>query len=109
MLDDNTALLEIHRQLATCDLIFCELLGQNRTKIVEALLTKEQLQFMKVMAKNITILRTKYALDKLYAHNDEAAQKTLAQFEKQAKTYPYTQEVQSERELIVMVDQRAAI
>ena len=102
-------LLEIHRQLAPCDLIFCELLGQNRTEIVEALLTKEQLQFMKVMAKNITILRTKYALDKLYAHNDEAAQKTLAQFEKQAKTYPYTQEVQSERELIVMVDQRAAI
>lgn len=109
VLDANTALLEIHRQLATCDLIFCELLGQNRAEIVEALLTKEQQQFMKVMAKNITILRTKYALDKLYAYNDEAAQKTLAQFEKQAKTYPYTQEVQSERELIDMVDQRAAI
>lgn len=109
VLEADTALMTIHRQLATCDLIYCELLGQNRPETVKALLTKELQQFMKAMAKNITILRTQYALDKLYAHDDAAAQKTLARFEKQAKTYPYTQEVQSERELIDLVNSRAVI
>lgn len=107
LLAADTGLIELHRAMAVCDLIFCELIGPARPERLQQLLTKEQTQFMQVMKKNISTLRTRYALAMLADHDPKAANQTLALFEKVARSYPYPQEICSERELMALVDARA--
>ncbi len=107
LLAGEADLMGLHRGMATCDLIFCETLGQNRPEKLEALLTKEQFRYMQMLKKSISAIRTEYALAKLRDRDEEKARKLLDQFEKVAKIYPYPQEVQSERELLAMVEEKA--
>lgn len=100
MLAADTAMTELHARLTVSDLIFCQLLNGESP---EKWLDKEQKQFMQVMKSNLSILRTEYAIALLLDKDTARADKLLTQFEKQAKRYPYPQEVQSERELIELV------
>ena len=100
LLADDNALSELHQSLVTCDLLYCELIGENRPEVREQLMTKEQKKYMQAMKKSISVLRTEYVLALLGDRDQEKAASLLAQFEKRAKTYPYPCEVESERELI---------
>lgn len=109
MLDPDTDILDLHRRALTCDVIYCELIGQRRWDVIEALLSKEQKAFMKAMATNITVLRTQHLLA-LYHENDGVKARAFqAQFERQAAVYPYPCEVESEKELIAIAGERRAI
>lgn len=109
MLDPDTDILDLHRRALTCDVIYCELIGQRRWDVIEGLLGKEQKAFMRAMATNITVLRTQHLLA-LYHENDSVkARAFLAQFERQAAAYPYPSEVESEKELIAIAGERRAI
>lgn len=104
MLEADTAMTELHARLTVADLIFCQLLkGENPEKWLD----KEQKQFMQVMKRSISILRTEYAIALLLEKNEEKARKILTQFEKLTKQYPYPQEAQSERELMELVKIKA--
>ena len=109
MLDPDTEILDLHRRGLTCDVIYCELIGQRRWDVIEALLSKEQRAFMKAMATNISVLRIQYLLALLHEKDAVKANAYLAQFEKQAKAYPYPCEVEGERELIAIAGERRAI
>lgn len=54
-----------------------------------------------------SVIRTKYAFALLYENNLVKADTLKTQFEKFAKTYSYTSDIESERELIQIVDQKA--
>lgn len=103
MLEADTAMTELHSRLTLSDLIFCELIGENRPEKLNCWLDKEQKQFMQVMKKSISILRTEYAIAILMEKDTSKAENILTQFEKQAKHYPYPQDAQSERELLELV------
>lgn len=105
LLAEDNALSELHQSLVTCDLLYCELIGENRPEVREQLMTKEQKKYMQAMKKSITVLRTEYVLALLGDRDQEKAVLLLAQFDKRAKTYPYPCEVESERELIALAEQ----
>ena len=105
LLAGDNALSELHRSLVTCDLLYCELIGENRPEVREQLMTKEQKKYMQAMKKSITVLRTEYVLALLGERDQEKAASRLEQFTKRAKTYPYPCEVESEQELIELAEQ----
>ena len=47
LMEIDSGVVELHRKLMICDRIYLELIGQNRSEIIEAMLTKEQRKFMK--------------------------------------------------------------
>lgn len=109
LLGGDTAMLDLHRRVLTCDVIYCELIGQRRWDVVEALLTKEQKTFMQSMRTNISVLRTQHLLALLHENDAKKAADYLKQFEKRAKNHPYSCDVESERELIAIAGERRAI
>lgn len=98
----------IYRGLLRCDRIFCEMLGEGREDVLASLLTKEQTKFMKSMKSYPSVLRTLLALDLLHEHDAVAAEKLKAAFEKMARSYPYPTDIESERELIALAEEKAA-
>ena len=106
LLEIDSGIVGLHRNLLTCDRIFIELIGENRHDIIENMLTKEQKKFMKAMKRFPSVLRTEYALAALFDKDKSKAEKIQADFEKVSKTYPYKHEVDSERDLLRIVDQK---
>lgn len=108
MLEIESGLIGIHRNYLVCCRIYNELIGENREDVIEKMLSDEQKKYMKAMKSNITVIRIEYAIARLYEYNDTKAEKILASFEKAAKTHPYPIEIEIERRLIEIVDQKAA-
>lgn len=100
MLEIDSGMVGLHRQLMICDRMYVELMGQNRREILDGMLTKEQKRFMESMRNFPSVLRTKYVYALLSERDAGKAARVKAQFEKCAKTYPYPQDVQAERELM---------
>lgn len=105
MMDSGT--VGLHLNLIICDRLYCELIDNKNNDIIKKLCSKEQFQFMKQMRNFPSVIRTKYAFALLYENNFVKADTLKTQFEKFAKTYPYTSDIKSERELIQIADQKA--
>jgi hypothetical protein len=100
----DTAIVGIHRCLLTCDRLYCELIRGKNSEKINQLRTKEQVQFMKKMRKSPAVIRTEYAYALLYEKNTNKAEQLKNQFEKCASSYPYVGEIESERELLQIVE-----
>lgn len=100
-------LAEIYRGLLCCDRMTCELLGEGREAVLSSLLTKGQTKFMKSMKNFPSVLRTQYALALLRDRDASSAEKKKAVFEKIAVSYPYPTDIESERELIALAEEKA--
>ena len=107
LVSGTNALMGIYRNLLTCDLMFCELLFENRPERLERMYTKGQKKFMKSMKKFPSVLRTQYAYALLAEKDEGKAEKLWRQFEKVGKSYPYPVEWASERELMALAKARA--
>lgn len=94
----DSAIIDLHRHLSICDIIYCELIDGNIQ--IDDMLDKKQKDFMKQMKKFPTVIRTEYAYALIAVKNSEKAEKIKAEFEKIAITYPYQSDIESERELI---------
>lgn len=100
----KSGLIEIYRSLLTLDLIYCELFGERRARILRRIQRKDMVQFMNAMKNFPSILRTQYAYALLMENDVEKANKIKKQFKKMEKKYPYEQDVKSEWELICRCD-----
>lgn len=107
LLEIDSGIIGLHRSLMTCDRIFIELINENRSEILNKMMTMEQKKFMKSMKKFPSVLRTEYAYALLFKKDAVKAEKVKKQFEKCAKSYPYPNEIQSERELMEIAYQKA--
>lgn len=107
ILNIDSGMVGLHRNLMVCDRMYIELIMENRRDVIDEMLTKEQKKFMKQMKKFPSVLRTEYVYALLYEKNKVKTDKIKEQFEKCAKTYPYPNDVQSERELMEMAEQKA--
>ena len=108
ILEIESGIIGIHRNLVICDRMYFEMIHQNRKEVVDQFYTKEQKQFMKSMRTFPSVIRTEYAFAVLIEKDQDKAAKALEAFEKVAKTYPYPNDINSERELIQIVDDRAS-
>ena len=100
LLEIETGMVALHRNLLICEQIYLELIGQNRSGRVGALYTKELKKFMKAMKTFPSVIRLEYAYRLLAEHNPERAAKSMAAFERVAATYPYPNDINTERELM---------
>lgn len=96
----ESGMVGLHRSLMVCDRMYIEMISENRREIIDGMLTKEQKQFMKQMKKFPSVLRTEYVLALLHDKDDVKAEQIKTLFEKCAKSYPYQNDIESERELI---------
>ena len=100
LLEIESGIVGLHHDLLICDRIYVELIRENRSEVIESMLTKEQKQFMKAMKRFPSVLRTQYALALLWEKDAAKAETIKGDFEKAVKSYPYPQEIDSERELM---------
>lgn len=107
MLEIDSGMVGLHRDLLICDRMYVELITENRQEVLDGMLTKEQKKFMQQMKNFPSVLRTEYVAALLHEKKPDKAEKIQTQFEKCAKTYPYPSEVQSERELMQIAELKA--
>ena len=109
ILEIERGMIGLHRNLVICDRLYYELIHENRPEVVEVFYTKEQQKFMKSMRTFPSVIRTEYAYAIMVEKDREKAAKAMDAFEKVAKTYPYPNDINSERELIQIVDEKASV
>ena len=109
LLDIESGIVALHRNLIICDLVYLELIGQNRSDKLETLYSKELKKFIKAMKTFPSVIRTEYAYSLLKEHDPESSAKSMAAFERIAATYPYPNDINSERELIQIVDDKVSV
>ena len=106
ILEIQTGMVAIHRNLLLCDLIYLELIGQNRSDRIDELYNKDLQKFIKSMKGFPSIIRMKYAYYLLAADDPDMAARLKSSFEKVAATYPYPNDINTERELIEIADDK---
>ena len=106
LLEIESGIVGLHRHLLICERIYVELIGENRSEVIKRMMTKEQQKFMKAMSRFPSILRTQYALALLFEKDAAKAEKIKIEFEKTAKSYPYPHEIDSEKELMRIAEQK---
>lgn len=106
LLEIDSGMVGIHRNLLIGDRIYVELTGENRPDVLERLCTREWKKFVIPMKNFPSILRTQYTYMLLHEGNMEQAKKLKLEFEKVSKTYPYQSDIQSERELMEMAENK---
>ncbi|MBQ3012790.1 MAG: M50 family metallopeptidase [Clostridia bacterium] len=105
-LDIDSGIVGIHRNIMMCDRIYIELIGKNRNEVIENMMTKERKKFMKAMRRFPSILRTEYVLALLFENDTAKAETINKEFENVAKNYPYLQDIESERELMQIAENK---
>jgi len=106
LMDSKTGIVGLYKNLMLCDRIYIELLGENRPDVIAGMRTKELEKFMKSMKTFPSVIRTQYAYALLGERDSGKAWKYKALFEKTARTYPYPSDIQSERELMALAEQK---
>ena len=104
ILEIDSGIIGVHRNLLICDRIYVELIFENREDVIKNMLTKEQKKFMKAMKSFPSVIRTEYALALFFEKNKAKAERIKKKFEKVAKTYPYAHEIDSERDLMKIAE-----
>ena len=104
LLQMNTSIMGIHRNLMVVDKIYCELIGENREDRLNNMLDKQQKKFMKAMKNFPSVVRTEYAYALLAEKDQTMAVQMKEKFDKVAKKYPYPSEIVAERELMSLAD-----
>lgn len=100
LVNEENGIVGIHKHLLNADRIYCEMLGENRPEKLEEIYTDELKKFFKAMRKSPSTFRTEYLYSKYIEKDEKKAAAALAGFEKVAKTYPYPNEIEAEREMI---------
>ncbi len=105
MLTSDCEMTGLQRGLVLCNCIYLEAIAANRQERLHALLTAQQKQFMRKASTNLSVMRTEYAL--ACRENKQKADAIQTRFEAYAKKCLYLADVQSERELIEIAEQKA--
>lgn len=127
MLEMETGMPRFCKNLLLEDRIYCELVGENNLQNLLELKSNQQAMFEEDMADSPYMIRVRYAYNLLSAiaqkeeapdifscmeliptkrapSGDEMAMESKSRFEKCARTYPYTGQVESQRELMAYAD-----
>ena len=96
----DSGIVGIQKNLLLCDILYCELMGENRKEKIDELLTKDIKKILKARINNPAALRTQYAYSLICQNNEKAAAKIKKRFDKIIASYPYSGEAESERELL---------
>lgn len=100
ILQDASQLMPIHRYILKSIIIFYDLLEDINNPEIIQLRDQEYNKYAKVLAKDLSTIRSEYAYALLFESNEKKAEQLLKQFEKISYHYPYLGEIESEKEHI---------
>jgi len=104
----KTAILPLHQNLLLCDRLTCALLmGEDTGPWLGRWSSKEMCAFRKQMKNYPSVLRTEYGAALLVEKDRAKAEAFRSRFEVCAKKHPYVVEVESERALMHLLDEKA--
>ncbi len=99
LLKIKSGLIGIHKNLLIIDQIYCELINENYEE-AKKLLTPSLKNFMLSMKDYPSIIRTEYTITLLLDKDQNKANEIKKKFISRGKTYPYSADIKSEKELI---------
>ena len=106
LINEKNGMVVIHKQLLKAELVYCELVGENRPEKLEELYSEELQKFLKTMKKSPSTYRVQYLYAKYVEKDEKKAATAMAGFEKVAKTYPYPHEIAGEREMLAYAEEK---
>ncbi|MDR1588604.1 MAG: hypothetical protein LBS51_00210 [Oscillospiraceae bacterium] len=104
LLNGADKMLEIHKTELRCELLFLEIIGECRVEEIERIYDKKLKNYIKATGVYVSHQRLLYAYEKLVVNDEGNAQKVLDRFQKACLTYPNVGEIESERDLIEVID-----
>ena len=102
-------ILGLHKNELLCELLFLKIFRGASPEEINSLYTRELDKYIKATANYVSRRRLAYAYQILYLKNLTMAQKCLEVFEKTVKTYPYSAEIENEKEIIELIKEKAEI
>jgi len=105
LLDSASGMIGLHRNLLICDLVYLRLVLGCTKEQADRLLDNQQLKMMKALKSSPSVQRTWYAYALLAGGDRNTAAEVKKNFDKLTYEYPYTGEVELERELIAHADE----
>lgn len=104
ILNIESGVVGLHRNLLICDRIYIELIKDNRKETIENMYSDEIKKFINSMKNYPSVIRTEYALALLFEKNTNKAKGIMERFSKRSKTYPYPNEIEAEKDLILLAE-----
>lgn len=109
ILGSDIVLPNIYYSTLKTDLLFCELVGQNRVEQVNMIYDKKLSIFIQRNGVSPMVLHTKYAFTVLCERDFVKAEKLKRTFLKLSRHYPYKCDIESVLEKLALVDMIAGI
>lgn len=107
LLEGENNIIGLHRGILMTEKLFLDLyLDKDTEETVKMLSDPDMDRFMKLMATSPSTKRVNYTLALLMHGNEELAELALSEFERVAKSYPYIQEIEGEREIMALVKEK---
>lgn len=100
-------LLPIHKNELLCELLFLRVYRGAENHEIDSLLTPALNKYIKATATYASRKRLAFAYFYLYKKQYDYALKCLAEFEKVCNTYPYSSEIENEKEIVELVKKRS--
>lgn len=100
ILETDSGIIELHRRLLLCELIFIEITKGACKQQVDKLLDKKQRKFIKKMKNNPSVMRMDYFYALLCEKNSKRADRIKKRFDTVCKVYPYSSELESEKAMM---------
>ncbi len=92
-----------------CELLFYEIIGLCNADDAIRIYTPDLQQYINENLHEVSKIRIKYAFEKLIMKNETEASRLLIEFEKLANDYEYPAELSYNRELLRLIDEKAAL
>ncbi len=108
LLKDDSELSGILRDLLSLDRIYLDLIRKGSAADLSLLEEKKMKGILRTMKDHPSILRVLYAVS-LAKKDDEQAHRIMRQFEKRMKTYPYSGEIETEKELMEIAEKKLRV
>lgn len=102
IMDNGAALVPVNMNGLKGELMFLELIGENRDEVISSLYSKELMKALRVSKTQPSALRCVYAYE-LKRGDKKTAEKYLKLFNKSLEKFPNSGEIEGERELMALV------
>lgn len=105
--DSEYNIIGLYRDLLLIDRITIDLIRNGQEADVTAMGSAGVRKFLKQMKKYPSVIRTEYAVSLLKKKDMQGAEKYRKLFDSVAAKYPYRSDIESERDIIAMIDDAA--
>lgn len=100
LLNSNAVIAGVYRSLLKLDRAYCEMINENRRDVVDKFFDKEVRNLMQTMKTFPSVIRTQYTYSLIVEKDINKANEYRDYLEKTAKGYPYSVDLEDERELM---------